>query len=86
MGTDTLRGKVVVVTGGTTGIGAAIATGAARAGADVLLDYVVSPADAERFAAALEGLDAAGSVAAFEADVSDVDQVQALVAEAVRRF
>ena len=86
MGTDTLRGKVVVVTGGTTGFGAAIATGAARAGADVLLDYVVSAADAERFAAALEGLDAAGSVAAFEADVSDVDQVQALVAEAVRRF
>ena len=81
-----LAGRVVIVTGGATGIGAAIATSAARAGAKVIVDYVVSPEDAQAFAEKLEGLDVPGSVEAFEADVSNVDQVQALVAEAVRRY
>ena len=81
-----LAGRVVIVTGGATGIGAAIATSAARAGAKVIVDYVVSPEDAQAFAEKLEGLDVPGSVEAFEADVSNVHQVQALVAEAVRRY
>ena len=81
-----LAGKTVVVTGGATGIGAAIATSAARAGARVIVDYVVSPAQAVAFAATLAGEDVGGSVEAFEADVSDVAQVQGLVAEAVRRY
>jgi len=81
-----LAGRTVIVTGGATGIGAAIATSAARAGAKVIVDYVVSPEDAQAFAEKLEGLDAPGSVEAYEADVSNVDQVQALVAEAVRRY
>jgi glucose 1-dehydrogenase len=81
-----LAGRTVIVTGGATGIGAAIATSAARAGAKVIVDYVVSPEDARAFAEKLEGLDSAGSVEAFEADVSNVDQVQALVAEAVRLY
>jgi glucose 1-dehydrogenase len=86
MGSAGLAGKTVIVTGGATGIGAAIATCAARAGATVIVDYVVAPEEAEAFAANLEGQDAAGSVEAFEADVSNVGQVQALVAEAVRRY
>lgn len=86
MSSASLRGKTVIVTGGATGIGAAIATRAARSGANVIVDYVVSPDAATTFADSLEGLDDAGSVEAFEADVSDVGQVQALVAEAVRRY
>ncbi len=81
-----LAGKTVVVTGGATGIGAAIATSAARAGARVIVDYVVSPAQAVAFAATLAGEDVGGSVEAFDADVSDVAQVQGLIAEAVRRY
>jgi len=86
MGSAGLAGRTVIVTGGATGIGAAIATSAARAGAKVIVDYVVAPDQALAFAAKLEGQDSPGSVEAFEADVSNVDQVQALVAEAVRRY
>ena len=46
-----LAGRTVIVTGGATGIGAAIATSAARAGAKVIVDYGVSPEEAVAFAA-----------------------------------
>jgi len=85
MGSGGLAGKTVIVTGGATGIGAAIATSAALEGAKVIVDYVVSPEQALAFATTLASEDA-GSVEAFDADVSKVDQVQALVAEAVRRY
>ena len=81
-----LEGKTIIVTGGATGIGAAIATSAALAGAKVIVDYVVSPEQALAFAATLATEDTTGSVEAFDADVSNVSQVQALVAEAVRRY
>ena len=86
MGSAQLAGRTVIVTGGATGIGAAIATSAAQAGANVIVDYVVSPEDARMFADKLDQVDVPGSVEAFEADVSKVDDVQALVAEAVRRY
>lgn len=84
--TGSLTGRTLIVTGGSTGIGAAIATALARRGANVLVDYVADPDQAQRFAAQLEGIDAVGSIEAYEADVSRVDEIQALVAEAVRRF
>jgi glucose 1-dehydrogenase len=86
MGSAGLAGKTIIVTGGATGIGAAIATSAALAGAQVIVDYVVSPEQAFAFASTLGSEDATGSVEAFDADVRDVSQVQALVAEAVRRY
>ena len=46
MATTSLKGKVIVVTGGATGIGAAIARTAAMAGANVVVDYVVNAAQA----------------------------------------
>jgi len=86
MGSAGLAGKTIIVTGGATGIGAAIATSAALAGAQVIVDYVVSPEQAFAFASTLGSEDTTGSVEAFDADVREVSQVQALVAEAVRRY
>ncbi|GIE94401.1 SDR family oxidoreductase [Paractinoplanes rishiriensis] len=66
-------GRVVVVTGGTRGIGAAIARAFAGAGAQVVVCGRQPPADE-------------GGVAFFRADVRDPAQAAALVDAAVERF
>lgn len=79
-----LTGKTVIVTGGATGIGAAIVASAARAGAAVVIDYV-GTADAANEAVA--GLTAAGHRAlAVESDVSKPADLTRLVAAAVAEF
>lgn len=75
-----LEGRTAVVTGGSRGIGKAIAASLARAGASVL----VVGRDGERAAAAAEELSGAGgAVHSFAADVSDPEDVDALLAAAV---
>ncbi len=79
-----LQGRTMIVTGGTSGIGAALVRAAAQAGANVVVDYVGPPEDAQAMVARLE---AAGHAAvAVEADVSVVADLQRLVAAAVERF
>ena len=78
-----LSGRTAIVTGGTRGIGRAIAEGLACAGAQV----VVASRSAESCAAAEERLSAAG----FEAlgvptHMGDLDAVEALVAATLDRF
>ncbi|MHA7221098.1 SDR family oxidoreductase [Arthrobacter sp. RHLT1-20] len=63
------RPAVVIVTGGSRGIGAAIARRAARAGYAVVVNY---SADADGAAAVADGINAAGGTAvAVQADISD---------------
>ena len=79
-----LQNKVAIVTGGNSGIGKAIALGLARAGANIVIDYISDPSatDAlEREIVAL-GEQAIG----VDADVSRVDQLQTLVDAAVTQF
>lgn len=80
----TLAGKVAVVTGAATGIGKAIATAFARAGAGVAIDYVGKPDHAVAFVSALRatGYDAI----AIEADVADEGQVAGLIEETLQHF
>ena len=70
-----LDGKTALVTGASRGIGRAIASELAAAGASVVLGYRSGAEEAEELAAATGGR-------AVQADVSDPDQARALVAEA----
>jgi NAD(P)-dependent dehydrogenase (short-subunit alcohol dehydrogenase family) len=82
--TQTLTGKVAIVTGGSRGIGAAIARALADHGADVGISYVAS---ADKATAVVATLQARGiRAAAFQADQADATQVEGLVRAVVERF
>ncbi|MFN8146444.1 MAG: glucose 1-dehydrogenase [Candidatus Nanopelagicales bacterium] len=79
-----LSGKVAIVTGGNSGIGAAVVLALAEAGANVVIDYVAHPEateELERQVAAL-GDKAIG----VDADISTVEGIQSLVDAAVSTF
>ncbi len=75
-----LSGKVAIVTGGGRGIGRAIATGFAEAGATVVL---TSRTQAELDTAAQEITDAGGRAEAVACDVTQADQIDSLAARVV---
>ena len=81
MSTGRLAGKVAIVTGSATGIGAATAIELAREGADVVINYSRSQAEAEatRDACAALGV----RTLLVQGDCSDEAQVKHLVAETV---
>lgn len=68
-----LKGRRALVTGGNSGIGAAIAAALAEAGADVAINYLHRPEAAE--AGAAEARKRGGRALTIEADVSDASAV-----------
>jgi 3-oxoacyl-[acyl-carrier protein] reductase len=79
-----LAGKRALVTGGSRGIGAAIARRLATDGAAVAVNYVADQSSADKLVAELT--DRGHQVAAFRADVSDRAQTHDLVHRMVAEF
>ena len=83
MSAPSLDGRVAIVTGGTRGIGAAIAGWLAERGANVM----VSGRDADRLQSALKSMEGlAGRVAGLAADVAKREDADRLVDAARREF
>ena len=79
-----LVGQKAIVTGANSGIGRAVALALGHAGADVVVNYVSRPEEAQKVVADIE---ASGARAfAFKADVSQEAEVQAMFAQAVETF
>ncbi|MBL8699968.1 MAG: 3-hydroxybutyrate dehydrogenase [Alphaproteobacteria bacterium] len=81
----TVKGKVALVTGSTSGIGLAIATAMAQAGADVMLNGFGDAAAIETLRGNL-ARSAGVRVGYSAADMSKAEQVAGLVAETERQF
>lgn len=77
-----LQGKVAVVTGGTDGIGKAIAVTFAKEGAKIMM----VGRDEKKGQNALEEVRRFGEVTYFKGDVSDSTQVRKLVEDTIQRY
>lgn len=82
--TLSLENKVAIVTGGSRGIGRAVALELAARGAAVVVNYNKSPDAANEVVGTIE--ETGGKAAAFQADVSDFKQAEALIKFAVETF
>jgi len=79
-----LEGRVALVTGGSRGIGRAVALELARGGASVAVNYNSNAAAAAEVVSAIEA--EGGKARAFQADVSRYDQAEKLIKDTVEAF
>jgi NAD(P)-dependent dehydrogenase (short-subunit alcohol dehydrogenase family) len=74
-----IEGRVVLITGGASGIGAAMARGFSVAGAEAVMVTDIDPAGAEEVAATIDGI-------AHELDVTDEASTARVIGEVERMF
>jgi NAD(P)-dependent dehydrogenase (short-subunit alcohol dehydrogenase family) len=79
-----LRDKVAIVTGGSQGIGEAVAKRLASEGAVVAVNYSRNDANAQKVVAEIEG--AGGRAQAFKADCSNVADIRRFIGEVGEAF
>lgn len=77
-------GRVAIVTGGNTGIGASIVIALAEQGYNIVIDYVANPEAAEELEKQVIAL--GDQVIGVDADVSKVSDLQNLIDAAVKKF
>ncbi len=79
-----LKGKVAIVTGGNSGIGASIVLELAKQGASIVIDYVTHPESTEQLEKQVHAL--GDRVIGVDADVSKISDWQMLIDETVKSF
>lgn len=79
-----LANKVILVTGSSKGIGAAVAIKLAAEGASLIVNYAGGQADAENVVAKIKS--EGGDAIALQADVSKADQVKAMFDQAIAHY
>lgn len=79
-----LKGKVVIVTGSSKGIGAQIAKEVAKQGANVVVNYNSSAKGAEKVVAEIETL--GGTAVAVKANVSNLDDAKNLIEQTIAQY
>jgi len=79
-----LRGKVILVTGASRGIGAAAARRLADAGASVVVNYLQNRDAAQQLLKDIENCGGRGMV--FQADVTQKDQIDAMIRSIGEKF
>ncbi len=81
-----LQGAVAVVTGASRGIGNAVAEELGRGGAKVVINYSGSQEPAEELAERINQTGGGGEAVAIQADVSDPNDAQRLIDQAVEQY